>query len=85
MQKGKVDFSSIKDCSPSLARGRVVKYETTKGHLSQRLYSYRLLNLYCEIFGKSSYGKGYWIYVVKYSERGYMAKDARACECVSAI
>ena len=28
---------------------------------------------------------GYWMYIVKYSARVHMAKDARACECVSAI
>ena len=28
---------------------------------------------------------GYSIYIVKYSARVHMAKDARACKCVSAI
>ena len=28
---------------------------------------------------------GYLMYFVKYSARAHMAKDARACECVSAI
>ena len=28
---------------------------------------------------------GYWIYIVQYSAQAHMAKDAQACECVSAI
>ena len=28
---------------------------------------------------------GYWIYIMKYLAQVHMAKDARACECISAI